>query len=354
MLVIATRGRSARLRALLTIAFTLSCGEPKSGLIQAEPSRTRRDLAAEALVELTLPADVPAIDVATEDAPSVQPGLGTSLSERERAGEERDPEVEAAPLAELLPAWGPTEIDSGPTPQVSAIHGLGSEIDSVVVLDPGHGGYDEGATAFGLTESALALDIALRARDALEAREPSIRVLLTRSDDTFVSLEQRSTLANAVRADAFVSIHLNSADEAVRNGGITSFVLDTTGDRQAMALAARENGSSAESVGVLATLIAQLERRDQSASSRRLAQDIQWHTLREGQAVYPGLYDRGCREATFAVLVGAMMPAVLVEVSFLTFEADARALRERSYRAALARGLADGIIVWVEARRTPD
>jgi N-acetylmuramoyl-L-alanine amidase len=213
----------------------------------------------------------------------------------------------------------------------------------LVVLDPGHGGDDYGARAFRLHEADLTLDIALRTRDALARRRPDIRVVLTRENDTFVSLEQRTAMANAVSADLFVSIHLNAAWEPVDHGGVTTFVLDTTDDRQILRLAARENGTTTSEVTELERILAGIHREGQGTASRALAERIHRATLVSGRRILPHLHDRGVRSAMFYVLVGATMPAVLVETSFLTREDEADALRTERYRDALASGIAEGI-----------
>lgn len=215
---------------------------------------------------------------------------------------------------------------------------------SLVVIDPGHGGDDYGARAFGLHEADLTLDLALRVRSSLLALRPDLRVVMTREDDTFVSLEQRAAMANAIGADVFVSIHLNAADEPVDHGGITTFVLDTEGDRSAVRLAARENGTSAAEVTELSRILAGLHRTEQVAGSRVLATSIHGSLLRSGRTVLRGLHDRGVRSAMFYVLVGATMPAVLVEASFMTREDEAQALRTTRYRDAIAAGIAEGIV----------
>jgi N-acetylmuramoyl-L-alanine amidase len=214
----------------------------------------------------------------------------------------------------------------------------------LLVLDPGHGGDDYGARAFGLQEADITLDLALRVRAILRERLPRTRVVLTREEDLFVSLEQRTAMANAVGADAFVSIHLNAAWEPVEHGGVTTFVLDTTDDRQALRLAARENGTATYEVGVLSRILAGLHREEQAVGSSALAQRIHEGTLAGARRVLPRLYDRGVRSAMFHVLVGAAMPAVLVEASFMTRPDEAEALRTEAYRQALAEGIADGIV----------
>jgi N-acetylmuramoyl-L-alanine amidase len=215
-----------------------------------------------------------------------------------------------------------------------------------IVIDPGHGGDDYGARAFGMHEADLTLDLAQRVRASLIERLPGVRIVLTRDRDVFVSLEQRAAMANAVDADLFLSIHLNAADEPVEHGGVTTFVLDTSDDRQALRLAARENGTNLSEVGDLSRILASLHREDQVRASRAFADLVHRSTLGAGRRVLPRLYDRGVRSALFYVLVGARMPAVLLEASFLTRADEAEALRTERYRETLAGGIAEGIVRW--------
>lgn len=222
----------------------------------------------------------------------------------------------------------------------------------LVVLDPGHGGQEPGAAndRYGLVEAEVVLDLAQLTARRLRAVMPGVRVMLTRSRDVTLSLEERCALANAMEADAFVSIHLNASSEPVKKGGVTTFVLDTNDDRQALRLAAFENGTRVYEVSGIQALLAKHHRRAQVAGSRRLAEQIHRHTLARGRSVAPRLADRGVRSAMFYVLVGARMPAVLLEASFLTHEPDARALATRGYRQALAQGLASGIASYLRNR----
>jgi N-acetylmuramoyl-L-alanine amidase len=234
---------------------------------------------------------------------------------------------------------------------VSAASRLRQTRRPLVVLDPGHGGREPGAAneQHGLVESQVALDLAELTASRLRALMPRVRVMLTRSTDVDLSLEERCALANAMEADAFVSIHLNASSEPVRRGGVTTFVLDTTNDRQALRLAARENGTRVAEVTGIQSLLAKYHRRTQVEGSRTLADKIQRHTLKRGRSVLPKLSDRGVRQAMFYVLVGARMPSVLVEASFLTYEPEARALSHRNYRRALADGIASGIVSYLLA-----
>ncbi len=222
----------------------------------------------------------------------------------------------------------------------------------LVVLDPGHGGSEPGAAndRHALIESQVALDLAELAASRLRAIMPRARVMLTRSTDVDLSLEERCALANSMEADAFVSIHLNASSEPVRRGGVTTFVLDTTNNRQALRLAARENGTRVAEVTGIQSLLAKYHRRAQAEGSLTLAGKVQRHTLRRGRSVLPKLSDRGVRRAMFYVLVGARMPSILVEASFLTYEPEARALTRSNYRRALADGIASGIASYLLAR----
>jgi N-acetylmuramoyl-L-alanine amidase len=228
--------------------------------------------------------------------------------------------------------------------EVGSIRRAGPRPLRVVVLDPGHGGDDLGAHMNGLDESSLTLDVAQRVATRLETDLPDARIVLTRRNNRAVSLEERVGFANSVEADVFVSIHFNGWEAQLERGGVTTFVLDTSDDSQAVALAARENGTSTVEVTDLQRLLAGLHRDDQSAESRQLAEMVHAGTLEGGRRVLPNLPDRGVKSAMFYVLVGARMPAILLEASFLTQPDENRALATGAYRQALAEGIAAGIV----------
>lgn len=233
-------------------------------------------------------------------------------------------------------------IDVVPEPEIGA---RAEGVDALIVLDPGHGGPNNiGGSAGDLVESTLVLDIAVRVQRRLARRLPNASVVLTRTDDTPLGLDERTAMANSLGADLFVSLHLNASDDPIQTGGVTTFVLDATTDRAALQLAARENGTREHEVTGIQRLIARLHRREQVGDSRELAQALHDHTLEAGRRVLPDLADRGVRSAMFYVLVGARMPAVLLEASFLSNPAEARALRTERYREALADGIAEGLV----------
>jgi N-acetylmuramoyl-L-alanine amidase len=224
-----------------------------------------------------------------------------------------------------------------------------------IVIDPGHGGEATGAKGpNGIRESEVALSLALRVRKALSRSLPQARIVMTRDRDVDMSLEARSALANALDADLFVSIHLNASESAEDKGGISTYVLDSTTDAAALRLAAQENGTDEEGVSALQLVLASLYRKDQVDHSRVLAQDVQSALLRSGRKVHPGLNDRGVKRALFYVLVGARMPAILVEASFITRPEEALLLATDHYRQALSDGIAQGIERYVSrAREAP-
>jgi len=278
---------------------------------------TERHVAAGGLRDLSVAADGPGARVSLTLEPGAEVGV-FALGEPARL------------VLDVAPRAAPT---------AAAGHGP----PRLIVIDPGHGGDDWGARYEGMEEADLVLDIAMRVERSLAVLLPDTRVLLTRRYDHFISLPARTAMANALAADLFVSIHLNSADDDVTHGGVTTFVLDTGNERQALRLAARENGTRTSEVGDLSRLIAHLYRREQVAASRALAEQVQAATLHGARGSLPQLPDRGVQQAMFHVLVGARMPAVLVEASFLTEPLEGAQLRRPAYRQALADGIARGI-----------
>jgi len=221
-----------------------------------------------------------------------------------------------------------------------------------IVIDPGHGGEATGAKGpNGVREAEVALSLGLRVRKALARSLPQARIVMTRDRDVDMSLEARSALANALDADLFVSIHLNASDSSEDKGGVSTYVLDSTTDAAALRLAAQENGTDEEGVSALQLVLASLYRKDQVDHSRVLAQDVQGSLLRSGRKLYPDLNDRGVKRALFYVLVGARMPAILVEASFITRPEEAVLLATDQYRQALADGIAQGIERYVTRPR---
>ncbi len=224
-----------------------------------------------------------------------------------------------------------------------------------VVLDPGHGGSDPGAIGpSGLTESSVNLDVARRVADRLATRH-GVQVVLTRDADVYVPLEDRAAHANAAGADLFVSIHCNSAPNTEARG-ISTYILDTTSDRVAARVTAREGELVADDpVGSpdLPRILAGLRLARQGSRSAMLALDLQAAMLHDARIFYPDAVDAGVHPASFHVLVTARMPAALVELSFISNPAEEQRLRSDSYRDLLASAIARGVAGFTVGPRSP-
>ena len=212
-----------------------------------------------------------------------------------------------------------------------------------IVIDPGHGGHDTGTIGpTGLMEKDLCLDLALRLGKLIERSLPSAEIIYTRPDDRFVGLEQRTAIANDARADLFVSIHANSSDDT-KVSGIETYYLNFNASPQAMEVAARENATAQSSVHDLQDLVAKIARNDKIEESRDLAADIQESLAASMQIGNRRERNRGVRKAPFAVLVGADMPSVMAEISFISNPADEQWLKKPENRQHAAEGLFRGI-----------
>jgi N-acetylmuramoyl-L-alanine amidase len=223
-----------------------------------------------------------------------------------------------------------------------------------IAIDPGHGGSDFGASGdTGLKESHLTLDMANRLRAVLRASLPNVQVVLTRDQQRVVSLEERTAIANGYGADLFLSIHFNASSSPAEIGGVSTYIIDTANNAQALSLAARENGITEKEVSGLQAIVASLYRKDQVKHSEKLARAIQSRTIAAGRALVPRLADRGTSRALFYVLIGATMPSVLIEASFIARAPESAALTNERYREALARGIARGIIDYVNSEVKP-
>jgi len=218
-----------------------------------------------------------------------------------------------------------------------------------IVIDPGHGGTAPGAIGrSGSTEKELTLDISRRVVDNL--RDSQYEVSLTRSDDTNIDLEDRASFATESGADLFVSIHVNSSTN--RNlSGFETYYLDLATDPTAAETAARENLSSRGGVGGLDAALDEIVKNANKRESRDLAKSIQDSLVMQMSKEYGDVRDLGVKHAPFIVLVGAQMPAVLVEVSFLSNPTEETRLNEDAYRQQVADAIHIGIENFVERRR---
>ncbi len=216
-----------------------------------------------------------------------------------------------------------------------------------VVIDAGHGGHDTGTIgSAGLLEKDLVLDVALRLGKLIEERLGA-EVVYTRSDDTFIPLEERTRIANASRADLFLSIHANSSPQRSASG-VETYYLNFTTSQSAMDVAARENASSEKTVYELKDLLQKIALQDKIEESREFGASVQSSLYAASLRYDSRSKDRGVRKAPFVVLIGAAMPSVLAEIGFISNPHDAAALRRGENRQRIADALYKGVAKYAD------
>lgn len=215
-----------------------------------------------------------------------------------------------------------------------------------IVIDPGHGGKDLGAFIVDLREKDIVLTIAKIMEEKI-GKNSEFEVILTREEDIFMPLEERTAIANSRGADLFVSIHLNaSANEEAY--GIETYFLNITDDKEAQRIAARENATTEQELSDLQMILKDLLLTSKMEDSSRLAKYIHQFLLSELQKSYDEIKDRGVKHAPFYVLIGAEMPSVLVEASFITNPMEANRLKQQSYLDSIAQAILRGIELFVQ------
>lgn len=217
-----------------------------------------------------------------------------------------------------------------------------------IVLDPGHGGKDPGAIGVGgVAEKDIVLSLAKKLAKKLK-QEMGVKVVLTRQDDTFIPLEDRTAIANAEEADLFVSLHVNASPNANLRG-METYYLDNTNDEASILLAARENGTSRRNISDLQFILSDLTQNSKLEDSVTLAHRIHSSLASHMGQRYGDVKDLGVKKALFYVLVGARMPSVLLEMFFITNKHEGRALAQKAYQDAIVEGLFQGIKKYQES-----
>jgi N-acetylmuramoyl-L-alanine amidase len=214
-----------------------------------------------------------------------------------------------------------------------------------VVIDPGHGGHDPGAQVRGLNEADLVLDVALRLEQLL-LKQPGVEVVLTRRTDVFIPLEERTEIANREEADLFLSIHAN-ASRSSKARGIETYFLNFASNPEAQAVAARENAASGRTMHSLPDIVKAITLNNKLDESRDFATMVQRAMVERLRQHVPR--DLGVKQAPFVVLIGAGMPSVLAEISFVTNPQEGRLLKANAYRQRIAEALFDGIAQYQRA-----
>ena len=253
--------------------------------------------------------------------------------------------VSTAKPEAMQPATTPQPTRDG---QSTLTRTLGLKIGRIVI-DAGHGGHDTGTIGpTGLMEKDLCLDVALRLGKLLQQKLPGADIVYTRSDDTFIPLEERTRIANEAKADLFVSIHANSSpDHGAR--GVETYYLNLRGSADAMEVAARENSSSQQGIHDLEDMVKKIARTEKIDESKELASDIQDSLSKRIQRTARPVKNRGVRKAPFVVLIGADMPSILTEISFLSNPADEQLLKKPEHRQHVAEGLYQGVADYLQS-----
>jgi N-acetylmuramoyl-L-alanine amidase len=232
--------------------------------------------------------------------------------------------------------------------QSTLTRALGLKIGRIVI-DAGHGGHDTGTIGpTGLMEKDLCLDVALRLGKIIEQKLPGAEVVYTREDDTFIPLEERTHIANEAKADLFLSIHANSSpDHGAR--GVETYYLNLKGSPEAMEVAARENAVSDQGIHNLEDLVKKITRTEKIDESKEFAEDIQDSLSRRIQRSAKPVRNRGVRKAPFVVLIGADMPSILTEISFLSNSSDEQLLKKPEHRQRIAEGIYQGMAAYLQS-----
>ncbi|SES83851.1 N-acetylmuramoyl-L-alanine amidase [Stigmatella erecta] len=224
--------------------------------------------------------------------------------------------------------------------QLTLVEQLGLKVRRVVI-DAGHGGHDTGAIGRGNTREKD-ITLAISQKLAAELRGRGLEVLLTREDDRYLKLEDRAAFANEARGDLFISIHCNSATNR-KLRGVETYTLNLSSDRYSIRLAARENASTEKGISDLQFILADLATKANTGESTRLATQVQKNLVSHLAKDFPGTRDLGTKEALFYVLLGAKMPAILVETAFLSHPDDEKRLGTAEYQDTLAKSIAQGV-----------
>jgi N-acetylmuramoyl-L-alanine amidase len=218
-----------------------------------------------------------------------------------------------------------------------------------IVIDPGHGGSDPGAPGYlkGVWEKDIVLELARNLADKLRHRL-QCTVILTRESDKKLALEERTAIANTRRADLFISLHTNAARNK-KLAGIETYLLNLATDEQAIAVAARENATSKKNISDLEFILSDLMKHAKIGESTRLANDVHQSLIQGMRKNYSNIHDLGVKQAPFYVLLGARMPAILIETSFISNKLECERLLDPAYQDALCDAIATGVQTYVDA-----
>jgi len=316
--------------------------KPISAVVEGQGSRpevrgSSKDNAGSAVV---VPGDSTPVQTTSRDTAATNgtPGVVTGAKTRKGKAKAADTKASDSNAADATPARAAAPMADG---ERSLVRALGLKIGRIVI-DAGHGGHDSGTLgADGIQEKDVVLDVALRLGQLLHDRLGA-EIIYTRSDDTFIPLETRTAIANKAQADLFLSIHANSSPDATARG-VETYYLNFTSDPTALDVAARENAVSDQSIHQLSDLVKKIALKDKISESREFAADVETSLYAGLQKGNDGLKNRGVKKAPFVVLIGANMPSILAEISFVTNPKDASQLEQPEYRQRVAESIYKGV-----------
>ncbi|THB75907.1 MAG: N-acetylmuramoyl-L-alanine amidase [Desulfobacteraceae bacterium] len=260
------------------------------------------------------------------------------------------------PIVAAKKAAPPKRPSAEPTTRLSTDNLKSSDIAKqlalnvrTIVIDPGHGGRDPGAPGYlkGVWEKDLVLKIAKKLAKTLRERL-NCTVLLTRSSDKFLTLEERTAIANTKKADLFISLHCNASKNR-KLKGIETYFLNLATDDRAIAVAAKENATSKKNISDLETILNDLMKNAKIKESSRLASDVHSSLVTGMKKKYSGINNLGVKQAPFYVLLGARMPSILIETSFLSNKTECKRLISNPYQDALCNSITNGIKKYIDA-----
>jgi N-acetylmuramoyl-L-alanine amidase len=315
--------RPAVVKAVAAAALPPAVASPKSGVPAFLPAAPAP----------WIPSPPPVIEA---KGPAVFERIekGPTLNER---SESKAPALPSTPVAASLPPAAPAANSNG---KFSLSRQLGLGV-SRIVIDAGHGGHDPGAHGNGINEAELTLDVALRLQKLLD--KAGVEVVMTRDSDVFIPLEERTAIANREGADLFLSIHAN-ASRNIQARGVETYFLNFATNPEAEAVAARENATSGKPMHSLPDIVRAIALNNKINESRELAETVQKSMVKRLGQKDRTLRDLGVKQAPFVVLIGAGMPSVLAEISFVTNKQDGTLLKTQSYRQQIAQALMDAVV----------
>lgn len=313
------------------------------GAARSEPEQSVR-IAAEEPVPETEPDLISSSRPLTGMAPADSGGAPDARKQAAKVVLEGSPAPERRSATARPLAAAPAANRSG---QYSLARQLGLQARRIVI-DAGHGGHDPGTIGrAGLQEKDLVLDVALRLERLLR-EQTGAEVVMTRSNDVFIPLEERTAIANAKGADLFLSVHANSSPNP-RARGIETYFLNFAKNEHAEEVAARENAISQATLKDLQNLVKAIALNSKIDESRDFATEIQEALVGSLQARDSSLPDRGVHTAPFYVLIGANMPSILAEIAFVSHPGEEKLLKTADHREAIARSLFHGVTRYLEA-----